>query len=126
MSDGYINLTKMTVACGKRLNNYTRSKATRRFLKPLSADMKFGLDTLVQHQYTAQGEHATGGHPETAVDVAASCNVNFKLKVNRLLMRYFMGELTADESKAGSLRFCIQYRTKRLLTCEASERWPSS
>ena len=102
LADGYLNLTAMSTACHKKVNNYTRSKGAQEYLAALSQDLGLEPDVLLQHQYTSGGAHATWGHPELAVDVANWCSVRFRLKVNRLVTRYYRGELTSEESRAAA------------------------
>ena len=99
LSDGYINLTAMTKACKKKLNDYTRLKASQEYLLGLSDDTGITASRLVMQQRGQGSQQATWGHPELAIDVAGWCSVKFKLKVNRLVLRYLKGELTTKESE---------------------------
>ncbi len=103
LTDGYVNLTLMTRACRKKLKDYTRLKSSQEYMQGLSEEVGMnGPSSLVQQVHGKGSQQATWGHPELAIDVAGWCSVKFKLKVNRLVTRYFKGELTTEESKAAA------------------------
>jgi hypothetical protein len=102
LSDGYVNATMMAQACKKKLNDYTRLKDTKAFLDGQAASTGFTALALVQQQQGKNGERHTWVHPEVAIDLARWCSVEFRIKVNRLVLRYLTGQLTTAESQAAS------------------------
>ena len=98
MEDGYINATKMAKAAGKKLSNWLQNKTTRDYLEGFSIEAGIAASMLVQQKHGKGDQQGTWVHPEIAVDVAAWCSVPFKIQVNRLVVRYLIGEISSSES----------------------------
>ncbi|MEM9006529.1 MAG: KilA-N domain-containing protein [Cyanobacteria bacterium P01_F01_bin.86] len=86
-SDGYVCLTDMAKASGKKVAQYFILKSTKDYLDGLSADVGIPTSGLIEvfkggNQANEQG---TWAHFEIAIDFAKWCNVPFRIWANRAL-----------------------------------------
>lgn len=102
LSDGYFDATAMAHNARKRPNDYFRSKSASHYLQGLSVETGIPVSMLVQQKSGSAADQHTWVHPEVAVDFASWCCVEFKIKVNRLVVRYHKGEVTTEESTAAA------------------------
>lgn len=80
--DGYINLTAMCKACGKRLSNYTRLDTTQAFLAELSTATHIRVSELIQVVKGGFPElQGTFGHPYVAIQLAQWLSPKFAVQV---------------------------------------------
>ncbi|NEQ53864.1 MAG: KilA-N domain-containing protein [Leptolyngbya sp. SIO3F4] len=96
--DGYVCLTDMAKATGKKVANYFELKSTKAYLEGLSLDIGIPISKLTE---IIQGrgdtvEQGTWAHPEIAIDFAKWCSVPFRLWANRTL-RYVIEEQAKPE-----------------------------
>jgi len=63
--DGFVNLTQMTQANGKRLDNWMRLKSTQSYLETLANSL---TSEVVKSEEGANG--GTWGHPSVAINLA--------------------------------------------------------
>lgn len=85
--DGYVCLTDMAKATGKKVAHYFELKSTNAYLEGLSTDIGITISALVEttkggDQLTDQG---TWAHPEIAIDFAKWWSVPFRIWANRTL-----------------------------------------
>ncbi len=91
--DGYINLTKMAQASGKKVNDYLRLDTTKAFINELSTVTgipvtgKYGLTQIRQggNNKTAQG---TWGHPYIAINCGQWCSPQFAVMVSQWVVSW--------------------------------------
>lgn len=102
--DGYINLSKLCEAGGKKLADWNKLKSTKAYLEALSSDMNIlisstdGSNALIVYT-NARGEQSTWGHPEVAVDVGKWVSVEFRIMVNRWFVEWSSGKLQEKEEQ---------------------------
>lgn len=71
-TDGFVNLTQMCAAGGKRIDNYTRLKQTQEYVRVL------GNYLTTEVVYTEEGIHGgTWGHPSLAINLARWISAEF-------------------------------------------------
>lgn len=109
---GYVNLTEMCKASGKKkLNDYLRLKTTQEYLKALEVETGIPVTGLV---ITFQGSYAgdstlqgTWGHIDIAIDLASWINVEFRIWANRVLRRIISNEFQAltEEAKEAEAKY---------------------
>ena len=85
--NGYVSLTDMAVASGKKVNDYLRLDSTVEYLEALSTDTGFPVSSLVKVSKGGNAEQGTWAHPEIAIDFATWCNVHFRIWANRTLQQ---------------------------------------
>lgn len=81
LDDGYINLTQIAKASGKRLDNWVRLKETTLLLEEFTNSPDYpGLKPLVSTEGKNGG---TWAHPDVAIQFAQWCSPGFALQVSR-------------------------------------------
>lgn len=111
-SDGFVNLSQMAEACGKKVNDYFRQSSTYEYLSALSGseikdgdsrksltptvsatDFAKAFPDLVQSR---RGSMANGGgtwgHLDVAMDVAQWCSIPMRVWANRTLVQIVTGK----------------------------------
>lgn len=87
--DGYVNLTAMAKASGKRINNYLRNRTTKDFIAELSAVTRISATELVQ---VIRGgipeEQGTWGHPLVATHCGQWCSAKFAVLVSQWVFEW--------------------------------------
>jgi hypothetical protein len=97
--DGYVNLTELCKAGGKKVHDYMRLTSTQQLLSALAADAGItitdnhaGSGSLVE---TLQGigiAQGTWAHPEVAIDCAQWVSMKLRIWANRTLMKIFSNQ----------------------------------
>jgi hypothetical protein len=89
--DGYINLTKMAQANGKKLNDYLRLDITKAFLEELSIDTGIPVSKLTQIQRGKPAHlQGTWGHPQVAINCAQWCSAKFAVLVSNWVVKWMV------------------------------------
>ncbi len=82
--DGYVNLTKISQASGKKLNDYLRLDTTKAFVDELSMDTGIPVSKLIEIR---KGKPAylqgTWGHPQVAINCGQWCSPRFAVLVSK-------------------------------------------
>lgn len=82
--DGYVNLTKIAQAAGKRLGHYLENNGTQAFLEVLSVDIGIPISGLTQVQKGGNpNEQGTWAHPQVAIHFAQWCSPQFAVLVSK-------------------------------------------
>lgn len=98
--DGYINLTELCKAGGKRFNNWYQLATTKDFLEELSLDTGIPVSQLIEvRKGGLASEQHTWGHPEVAVDCARWVSVRFRIQVNRWVIKWMMTGVSPLQTK---------------------------
>ncbi|WP_417595307.1 KilA-N domain-containing protein [Parasphingorhabdus sp.] len=91
-NDGYINATAVCKASGKLLGHYLETKATKAFLKELSADIGIPISDLVQ---IIKGGHpqmqGTWVHPQVAINLGQWASPKFAVLVSKWTFEWMSG-----------------------------------
>ncbi|BAZ36670.1 C-5 cytosine-specific DNA methylase (plasmid) [Calothrix sp. NIES-4101] len=89
--DGYINLTKMAQASGKKINDYLRLDTTKAFIDELSMDTGIPASKLIEIR---RGKPAylqgTWGHPQVAVNCGQWCSAVFAVLVSKWVIDWLV------------------------------------
>jgi hypothetical protein len=85
--DGYVSLTDMAKASGKKVNDYLRLGSSKAYIEGLSGSTGIPADKLIRvNESSGRNENrGTWAHPEIAIDFAQWCNVPFRIWANRVL-----------------------------------------
>lgn len=82
-SDGYVNLTQLCRAGGKRYTNWIRNAKTTKFLELLSLKLNKHVSKLVEYVSNgSNGERHTYGHPQVATHLAQWISAEFAVNVS--------------------------------------------
>ena len=84
-TEGYVSLTDMAQAVGKRVNDYSRLSSTQEYIEALSVDTGIPVSALVKTFKGGNEKQGTWAHPEIAIDFAQWCNPQFRIWANRTL-----------------------------------------
>jgi hypothetical protein len=76
-ADGYINLTQMCQANGKRIDNFFRLKQTQQYINILSRSLTSEVTEIVQGGNPQ--EQCTWGHPTLAINLARWISPEFAI-----------------------------------------------
>jgi 5-methylcytosine-specific restriction endonuclease McrA len=82
-TDGYINITQLAKAAGKRVSDWRQNQDTQEYIEVLSIDVGIPTSKLIQ---IIQGrgsvvEQGTWAHPQAALKFAAWCDKRFDVQV---------------------------------------------
>ena len=80
--DGYINVTNLCKAGGKKFSGWKRLIKTRAFLQVLSMQMQICTSTLVKVEQTSNLNKQTWVHPQVAINIAQWISPQFDVKVS--------------------------------------------
>ena len=88
--DGYINLTKMAQANGKKINDYLRLETTKAFIDELSIVTGIPVSKIIQVR-RGRGDlikQGTWGHPQVAINCAQWCSAKFAVLVSDWVVQW--------------------------------------
>jgi hypothetical protein len=85
--DGYVSLTDMAKASGKKVNDYLRLASSKAYFEGLSGSTGITVDKLIRvNESSGRNENrGTWAHPEIAIDFAQWCSVPFRIWANSVL-----------------------------------------
>ena len=100
---GYVNLTDMCKANGKKLGHYLSLKTTQEYITAFEKSLKVDIGiTIPPVIITIQGSYSgistfqgTWGHIEIAIDLAKWINVDFRIWANKVLVHVIQGNVKA-------------------------------
>lgn len=86
-SDGYVSLTDMAKASGKKVNDYLRLASSKAYFEGLSGSTGIPVDRLIRVNESSgrNQDRGTWSHPEIAVDFAQWCSIPFRIWANSVL-----------------------------------------
>ena len=82
-TDGYVNLTDMCKAEGRRVGDFLDLPTTKAYISALATDLELIPENLVLTKRGANG--GTLAHPDVAIECARWVNMSFHLWANRTL-----------------------------------------
>lgn len=107
--DGYINATALCQACGKKLNDYTRLKATNDFVTELSAETGIPATALIQIVRGGEPQfQGTWVHPQVAINLAQWASPKFAVLVSKWVFEWMQGNINGQKKN-------IPYHLQRYL-----------
>ena len=84
--DGYVNVTKICQAAGKRLQNYKDRVDSKHFIDryvALTGIQANAIFEVIQGGNLANVEQGTFAHPDIAIHIAQWCSADFSIQVSR-------------------------------------------
>jgi hypothetical protein len=88
--DGYINLTKMAKANGKKINDYLRLETTKAFIDELFLVAGIPVSKIIQVKKGRGNrvEQGTWGHPQVAIHCGQWCSAKFAVLVSNWVVNW--------------------------------------
>ena len=120
--DGYINITNLCKAGGKKFNHWNTLDRTKAYLKVLSNDTGIPASLLVTHQTGLGSNQATWVHPYVAINVAQWISPQFDVKISSWIYEVMLtGKIDISKTKSfqqlrlenKEQKIKIQYLTKK-------------
>ncbi|MEO0373396.1 MAG: KilA-N domain-containing protein [Cyanobacteria bacterium P01_A01_bin.17] len=110
LEDGYINLTQMADATGRRIDNWLRLQSTQELIQEFdsqiaSSDLReqspaLALITMTSGVKGQRGGGGTWAHPDIAIQFAQWCSPAFALQVSRWVRDVLEDRIALLESKS--------------------------
>ena len=111
--DGYINATALCKACGKKLNDYTRLKATTDFLDVLSSETGIPVSALIQIVKGGEPQfQGTWVHPQVAINLAQWASPKFAVLVSKWVFEWMQGKVKTQKNIPYHLQRYLLNRSK--------------
>ena len=82
-NDGFINITNLCKAGGKKFNDWNRLDKTKRFLDVLSSTTGIPVVELLKQEQGGNGERHTWAHPQVAINIAQWISPEFDVLVSK-------------------------------------------
>jgi len=120
--DGYINITNLCKAGGKKFNHWNTLDRTKSYLKALSNDTGIPASLLVTHQTGLGSNQATWVHPYVAINIAQWISPQFDVKISSWIYEVMLtGKIDISKTKSfqqlrlenKEQKIKIQYLTKK-------------
>ena len=120
--DGYINVTDLCKAGGKKFNDWYRLKKTKAFLKVLKSRAGIPATKLIQiNQHGDSKNQQTWVHPQVAINIAQWISPQFDVKVSEWVYEIMMtGKVDITQTK--SYRQLQQENKEKQLRIKLLER----
>jgi hypothetical protein len=98
--DGYINVTNLCKAGGKKFSDWKRIEKTQSFLQVLSSSMVIHINELIRYKIGSIHERATWVHPHVAINIAQWISPEFDVKVSAWVYEAMMtGKVDISNTK---------------------------
>ena len=81
--DGYINVTNLCKAGGKKFNDWNRLDKTKRFLDVMNTTTNIPVVDLLKQEQGGNGERHTWSHPQVAINIAQWISPEFDVLVSK-------------------------------------------
>lgn len=133
-SDGYVNITTLCKAGGRKFATWNRSLRAKRFLSVLSNTVQICTQDLVfcSEGFDADGEReATWVHPYVAINIAQWISPHFELKVSMWIYQFLTtGKLIRGQTKTHEelmqknkkLQLRIEFLEKKYMKCQPRQK----
>jgi len=129
--DGYINISNLCKAGGKKFNGWNRLQKTKAFLQVLSESAQIHADSLIVYNCAYGKERSTWVHPQVAINIAQWISPKFDVKVSAWVYEVMMtGKVDIsntksyrqlqEENKGHKIR--IQHLTKKYVKKQPREQ----
>ena len=82
-TDGFINITNLCKAGGKKYNHWNSIDKTKRFLEVLSSTAGITVVELLKQEQGGNGERHTWAHPQVAINIAQWISPEFDVLVSK-------------------------------------------
>jgi len=81
--DGFINITNLCKAGGKKFNDWNRLDKTKRFLDVLSSSAGIPVNEIIKYDSGSIYERSTWSHPQVAINIAQWISSEFDVLVSK-------------------------------------------
>lgn len=99
---GYVYVTGIAKANGKKINNFLRQDSTQRYIKTLSSETRISASALCKALKGTNDLQGTWMHPQLAVELLGWINPEFRLWGNKMLLKILSGqEITQADREEG-------------------------
>uniref|UniRef100_A0A6C0I764 KilA-N domain-containing protein n=1 Tax=viral metagenome TaxID=1070528 RepID=A0A6C0I764_9ZZZZ len=99
-TDGYINITNLCKAGGKKFNHWNSIDKTKRFLDVLSSTAGIPVVTLIKQEHGKNGERHTWSHPQVAINIAQWISPEFDVLVSKWVYEIMLtGKVDIKDNK---------------------------
>ncbi len=99
-NDGFINITNLCKAGGKKFNDWNRLDKTKKFLDVLSATTGIPVVELLKQEQGGNGERHTWAHPQVAINIAQWISPEFDVLVSKWVYEIMLtGKVDIRENK---------------------------
>jgi hypothetical protein len=98
--DGFINITNLCKAGGKKFNDWNRLDKTKRFLNVLSSNAGIPVIELLKQEQGGNGERHTWAHPQVSINIAQWISPEFDVLVSKWVYEIILtGKLDIRDNK---------------------------
>jgi len=98
--DGFIDITNLCKAGGKKFNDWNRLDKTKRFLDVLSATTGNPVVELLKQEQGGNGERHTWAHPQVAINIAQWISPEFDVLVSKWVYEIMLtGKVDITDNK---------------------------
>lgn len=99
-TDGYINVTKLCKAGGKKFNHWNTIDKTKKFIDLLSVSVGIPVYDLIKYDSGSNDERATWVHPQVAINIAQWISPEFNVQVSKWVYELCLtGNVYIDSKK---------------------------
>jgi len=123
--DGYVNVTKLCSAAGKRLDNWKRTEAAKELLSRMKVIPHYrGITILDSFKGNSKNkEQGTFAHPDLAPIIAQWCCPDFAIQVGRMIRELLLtGKVElGNEKSSAELDKIYEEKYQSLLTTKDAE-----
>jgi hypothetical protein len=98
--DGYINVTNLCKAGGKKFNDWNRLDKTKKFLDVLSSSAGIPVNEIIKYESGSIHERSTWAHPQVAINIAQWISPEFDVLVSKWVYEIMLfGKVDITENK---------------------------
>ena len=98
--DGYVNITNLCKAGGKKFNHWNSIDKTKRFLDVLSSTAGIPVFELLKQEQGGNGERHTWSHPQVAINIAQWISPEFDVLVSKWVYEIMLtGKVDVRDNK---------------------------
>ena len=98
--DGFINITNLCKAGGKKFNHWNSIDKTKRFLDVLSSSAGIPVNEIIKYDSGSIHERATWAHPQVAINIAQWISPEFDVLVSKWVYQIMLtGKVDVRDNK---------------------------
>ena len=99
-SDGFINITHLCKAGGKKFNDWNRLDKTKRFLDVLSSSAGIPVNEIIKYESGSNNERSTWAHTQVAINIAQWISPEFDVLVSKWVYEIMLtGKVDITDNK---------------------------
>ena len=98
--DGYINITQLCKAGGKKFNHWNSIDKTKRFLDVLSSSAGIPANEIIKYESGSNIERSSWAHPQVAINIAQWISPEFDVLVSKWVYEIILtGKVDVKDNK---------------------------